>query len=210
MHYWPGKHKLWRSRENPETTKMQFPDLKSLRNLFLSCQAMRTLQVLSERPHSPLWFKMTVFTAQASLTQKPRHARKRAWLPHSGPPCLDPVQPSNQTLPWSVFAAGWEATGEVVQGLWNKGVTGSQLRIPGKRPLFPTAAAGIQGGNRETCNSPPLYGSKELTLLCKKHSVLAAGCVQGLLDSLDISPVSTYLCSTILMPTHFPTKFIVI
>lgn len=97
-----------------------------------------------------------------------------------------------------------------MQGLWNKGVTGSQLRIPGKRPLFPTAAAGIQGGNRETCNSPPLYGSKELTLLCKKHSVLAAGCVQGLLDSLDISPVSTYLCSTILMPTHFPTKFIVI
>lgn len=30
-----------------ETTKMQFPDLKSLRNLFLPCQAMTTLQVLS-------------------------------------------------------------------------------------------------------------------------------------------------------------------
>lgn len=87
--------------ESGETAKMQFPDFKSWRNWFLPCQTMRTLQVLSgssERPHLPAWFKMPSFMPQVNLSQKPRHTRKRAWLPHCGLLCLYTVLPSTTSL----------------------------------------------------------------------------------------------------------------
>lgn len=114
----PEEHAVKVTGESWETIKMQFPDLKIEKPISAmpGHESPRSAFWFIWETPLPIWLKMSRFTPRANLTQKPRHTRRRAWLPHSGLPCLYTVQPSNQAFPWSIFAAGWEALAEAVQG----------------------------------------------------------------------------------------------
>lgn len=218
VHYWHRKHKIKRSLENPERPLKCNSLTYKVWETYFSIPGHENCKCFLVHLRGPIacMAQKTRFTPWANLTQKTRHARKRAWLPHPGLLCLYTVQPSNQALSWSFFAAGWEALAEAVQGLWNKRMTGSQVRVLGKGPIFPTAAAGIRWESKETCNPSPLYGSKGLTLLFKKtfdwHLTALPG---SLMFTAAVckgwetawTPVPTHLLSTFLMLTHVPTKF---